>query len=346
MNKCTSLTATWLQRLLFLPLVFIASLAVAQVTVNSAFQDEDAFQCGENFEFINVAASGFSAGNNTVCIDLAALGINPNDVADDIRVNIYYDRGFNGVTFSTSNGATAVGTTNAPFGPGGTQGDHFAFATLPNDGSTMICATASASNAGLEDISFFGIVPVFNSGFCNSSFGGFVLDNEIFNPSAGECEIGTIPLVPTGDGSELVDVTIEFSVSEVEPNDPRIIQAMFEACGVVIDEDAIDPIPTNPNQPGFALISFTLENVPSDCAEISYEFCSPPSGGGPNGESGQSFGIGILTATIECVPECTASTSGPVCAGEPAQLFAVQICGSTYDWSGPNGFSSTDEDPA
>ena len=44
-------------------------------------------------------------------------------------------------------------------------------------------------------------------------------------------------------------------------------------------------------------------------------------------------------------PTITASNNGPVCAGLPLNLTASTVADATYSWTGPNGFSSTQQNP-
>ncbi|MBC8884225.1 immunoglobulin domain-containing protein [Flavobacterium piscinae] len=53
-----------------------------------------------------------------------------------------------------------------------------------------------------------------------------------------------------------------------------------------------------------------------------------------------------VTLTVNPLPTADASNSGVVCEGESITLSATSdIPGSTFEWSGPNGFSSTDQNP-
>ncbi len=56
----------------------------------------------------------------------------------------------------------------------------------------------------------------------------------------------------------------------------------------------------------------------------------------------------LLTSPALCTGAplaTTAATSGPVCAGSSATLTATGPAGASYDWSGPNGFVSTLQNP-
>lgn len=48
----------------------------------------------------------------------------------------------------------------------------------------------------------------------------------------------------------------------------------------------------------------------------------------------------------ECdFPDPSAGNNGPVCQGATLYLTAADITGATYQWSGPNGFTSTEQNP-
>ncbi|QKG53161.1 T9SS type A sorting domain-containing protein [Hymenobacter sp. BRD67] len=55
----------------------------------------------------------------------------------------------------------------------------------------------------------------------------------------------------------------------------------------------------------------------------------------------------LLTSPALCTgtPVAATASSGPVCAGSSAQLTATGPAGASYDWTGPNGFSSTLQNP-
>src|SRR5205823_2672658 len=53
------------------------------------------------------------------------------------------------------------------------------------------------------------------------------------------------------------------------------------------------------------------------------------------------------TATVNAIPAApTASNSGPICAGQTLSLSASTVSGATYSWTGPNGFSSSTQNPS
>ncbi|MES2691692.1 MAG: T9SS type A sorting domain-containing protein, partial [Bacteroidota bacterium] len=55
---------------------------------------------------------------------------------------------------------------------------------------------------------------------------------------------------------------------------------------------------------------------------------------------------GSVTVTINNVPTTpTAGNNGPLCSGQSLSLTASAIAGATYAWSGPNGFTSTTQNP-
>ncbi|HKB08530.1 MAG TPA: hypothetical protein VKF61_09655, partial [Candidatus Polarisedimenticolia bacterium] len=62
----------------------------------------------------------------------------------------------------------------------------------------------------------------------------------------------------------------------------------------------------------------------------------------PDGQT--AVGTGILS--INPAPAApTASNGGPLCAGGTLQLTASTVAGATYSWTGPNGFSSSQQNP-
>ncbi len=118
---------------------------------------------------------------------------------------------------------------------------------------------------------------------------------------------------------------------------------------------------TDLNNPVFSLTSFDSgETVRfsfrrnSNCDGRDFQY-----GGGTFSLSFEVFDNGVVVPIIGPISNTTtdqviyatdqdviASNSGPVCEGEELRLYAdPSIQGATYFWTGPNGFSSTEEDP-
>ena len=59
-----------------------------------------------------------------------------------------------------------------------------------------------------------------------------------------------------------------------------------------------------------------------------------------------SNSAGPATISDPTVPVITVSNNGPLCKGATLNLTATTIAGATYNWSGPNGFSTTSQNPS
>lgn len=53
--------------------------------------------------------------------------------------------------------------------------------------------------------------------------------------------------------------------------------------------------------------------------------------------------VELISGATPATPQ--ASNSGPVCAGTPLNLFSTTIASATYAWTGPNNFSSSEQNP-
>jgi gliding motility-associated-like protein len=79
---------------------------------------------------------------------------------------------------------------------------------------------------------------------------------------------------------------------------------------------------------------------------FTYTFTPDPTEGCPNQEVTQDL-IVLPSDHPLCAIFCevTASNNGPLCEGEELQLFGSSDDVGTYSWTGPNGFSSSEQNP-
>lgn len=52
-----------------------------------------------------------------------------------------------------------------------------------------------------------------------------------------------------------------------------------------------------------------------------------------------------VTVTVLQLPVASATSNSPVCPGDTLKLFGNTVAGATYSWTGPNGFTSTLQNP-
>ena len=57
------------------------------------------------------------------------------------------------------------------------------------------------------------------------------------------------------------------------------------------------------------------------------------------------IGTGLTNVTVKNAPTPSAGNNGPVCSGNTLSLTASTIVGASYHWTGPNGFSSSQQNP-
>ena len=82
-------------------------------------------------------------------------------------------------------------------------------------------------------------------------------------------------------------------------------------------------------------INGTFDPSVSGAGNIIVNYVVP----GPCGGSDSSIVV------VNTIPNISLTSNSPVCVGLTLNLFSNSIVGATYNWSGPNGFSSSLEDP-
>jgi gliding motility-associated-like protein len=130
----------------------------------------------------------------------------------------------------------------------------------------------------------------------------------------------------------------------------------------------VNPIPTTPaptsNSP--ICVGQTLNLTTSAVAGATYAWAGPnafssalqnPTIPGATAAASGTYSLTVTVAgctspvgTVTVLvsnnpPSPTVSSNSPVCAGQTLQLNADTIAGATYSWSGPNSFSSTQQNP-
>jgi fibronectin type 3 domain-containing protein len=61
---------------------------------------------------------------------------------------------------------------------------------------------------------------------------------------------------------------------------------------------------------------------------------------------GESENSAEVSATASCTPPPAAGNNGPLCAGATLELTASTVPDATYAWTGPNGFTSAEQNPS
>jgi hypothetical protein len=110
------------------------------------------------------------------------------------------------------------------------------------------------------------------------------------------------------------------------------------------DENSIDNNNFNPNQygdySGMAALGLLAHPFWTDTRNFY------PNLGPPGDTRVEDAATALLTNSCSTPPTPTAGNNGPICAGQTLQLTASTVAGATYSWSGPNGFSSTQQNPS
>lgn len=95
------------------------------------------------------------------------------------------------------------------------------------------------------------------------------------------------------------------------------------------------PITGNPSATTTTLL---LNNI-VEADEASYDMVATPLCGDPAISNS-------ATLTVNDIPTAVATSNGPVCEGSTLNLTGTTSNGVTFSWTGPNGFTSTDQNPS
>jgi hypothetical protein len=141
---------------------------------------------------------------------------------------------------------------------------------------------------------------------------------------------------------------------------PRCITAtLTPACEPASDKDVFSVAYLTSFDPANLCLNYLgdLGNSPANGSSGSYQFTVPA---GDTfvivvNESTAGAGCTSYTLTVEGLIDNadggrpappSAGNNGPVCAGQTLNLTASSIPGATYAWTGPNGFTSTQQNPS
>lgn len=110
------------------------------------------------------------------------------------------------------------------------------------------------------------------------------------------------------------------------------VEPAFTSVSAICAGETLTPLPTTSNNG----ISGSWSPALTNTATQTYTFTP---------ETGQCATTTMLTIIVNPSPTVLTSSNAPVCEGDILHLSTSSVVGGVYTWSGPNGFSSTDQNP-
>jgi len=288
-----------------------------------------------------VSGTSYSWTNSNPSIGLAASG--SGNIASFNAIN----------TTATAQTATITVTPSA----NGCSGASTTFTITVNPGSTVngVANQSLCNGASTSAVTFTGsgVGTTFNWTNSNPSIGlpasgsGNIASFTAIN-TGSSTQTATIIVTPTGSGCS--GATTSFTIT-VNPTPTVNAVADQTLCGntattnVVMGGDVAGTTYswTNDN-PSIGLAASGSGNIAPFTAvntgttpQTATITVTPAA----NGCSGSAT---TFTITVNAVPTANATTNAPVCEGASFTLNAETFVGGTYTWTGPDGFSSEDQD--
>jgi gliding motility-associated-like protein len=186
-------------------------------------------------------------------------------------------------------------------------------------------------------------------------------DEDVYGTSSGYGPTWAVPHYNSWSNSPVQDPSVTPTVTTISPTES--IQCLQAPCTPPPLADNVTATP-NPICAG----ENTVIDATGSATGVTYNVYDAPTGGNNLGAVPQTVTPGTTTTYyIETVddsdPNCVSTTrvpievevnpaptadpssNSPVCEGDNINLNATGVTGGSYSWTGPNGFTSTDQNP-